>query len=255
MRLQKSFCEPKARSSAAVTRSRPNACSSQRKRTTPSPSHRPNSTRWPSCKVARWTTALATAVQPALLSSQAYTILDWRVLIFSIGLAVATALVFGVGPAVYASRAGVVSAARSSTPGARHTRTRAVLIATQIAVTITLLTGSIALGRAFLALLSIDNGFEMKSIASLSVSSALWLTAMVANPLGTEMARAAGVEIGFGRWLIAASVPTICAMVLLPVLLYRRGLGGRDRLAVAFYSATALPLVVAITEAGFPRVR
>ena len=58
--------------------------------------------------VARWTTVLATAVQPALLSSQAYTILDSRVLAFSIGLAVATALVFGVGPAVYASRAGAV---------------------------------------------------------------------------------------------------------------------------------------------------
>jgi putative ABC transport system permease protein len=122
--------------------------------------------------VARWTTTLATAVQPALLSSQVYTILDWRVLIFSIGLAAATALVFGVGPAIYASRAGGVVVTRSSTPGARHTRTRAVLIATQIAVTITLLTGSIALGRAFLALLSIDNGFEMRSIASLSVSLA-----------------------------------------------------------------------------------
>ena len=77
-----------------------------------------------------------------------------------------------MGPAVYASRVGVIGAARSSTPGARHTRTRALLIATQIAVTITLLTGSIALGRAFLALLSIDNGFEMKSIATLSVSLA-----------------------------------------------------------------------------------
>jgi putative ABC transport system permease protein len=122
--------------------------------------------------VARWTTVLATAVQPALLSSQAYTILDWRVLLFSIVLAVATALVFGVGPAIYASRAAVVVAARSSTPGVRHTRTRAVLIAAQIAVTITLLTGSIALGRAFLALLSIDNGFAMKSIATVSVSLA-----------------------------------------------------------------------------------
>ncbi len=122
--------------------------------------------------VARWTSALATAVQPALLSSQAYTILDWRVLSFSIGLALATALVFGVGPAVYASRVGVIGAARSSTPGARHTRTRALLIATQIAVTVTLMTGSIALGRAFLALLSIDNGFEMRSIATLSVSLA-----------------------------------------------------------------------------------
>ena len=122
--------------------------------------------------VARWTSALATAVQPAQLSSQAYTILDWRVLFFSIGLALATAIVFGVGPAVYASRVGVIGAARSSTPGARHTRTRALLIATQIAVTVTLMTGSIALGRAFLALLSIDNGFEMKSIATLSVSLA-----------------------------------------------------------------------------------
>ena len=122
--------------------------------------------------VAQWTSALATVVQPAQLSSQTYTILDWRVLFFSCGLALATALVFGVGPAVYASRVGVIGAARSSTPGARHTRTRAMLIATQIAVTITLLTGSIALGRAFLALLSIDNGFDMKSIATLSVSLA-----------------------------------------------------------------------------------
>ena len=55
-------------------------------------------------------------------------------------------------------------------------------------------------------------------IASLSVSSALWLTAMAANPLGTEIARGFGVEIGFGRWLVAASVPTICAMALLPLL-------------------------------------
>ncbi len=41
-------------------------------------------------------------------------------------------------------------------------------------------------------------------IASLSVSSALWLTAMAANPLGTEVASGFGVEIGFGRWLVAS---------------------------------------------------
>lgn len=58
-------------------------------------------------------------------------------------------------------------------------------------------------------------------MVSLSLSSALWLTAMAANPLGTEMAREVGVEIGFSRWLIASSVPTICAMVLLPIVLYR----------------------------------
>ena len=58
-------------------------------------------------------------------------------------------------------------------------------------------------------------------IASLSVSSALWLTAMVANPLGAEVSKGFGVEIGFGRWLVASAVPTLCAMALLPVILYK----------------------------------
>jgi len=58
-------------------------------------------------------------------------------------------------------------------------------------------------------------------IASLSVSSALWLTAMAANPLGAAIAREVGVNIGFGRWLLAASVPTLCAIALLPLVLYR----------------------------------
>ena len=55
---------------------------------------------------------------------------------------------------------------------------------------------------------------------SLSISSALWLTAMAANPLGTEMARGHGVEIGFGQWLLASSVPTVVAMAVMPPLLY-----------------------------------
>jgi len=37
-----------------------------------------------------------------------------------------------------------------------------------------------------------------------------------------------------------------------PVLLYGRDLARRDRLPFALYSATALPLVVAITEIGVP---
>ena len=56
-------------------------------------------------------------------------------------------------------------------------------------------------------------------IVSLSLSSALWLTAMAANPLGTEMARPFGVEIGFGSWLVAASVPTLTGIALMPLLL------------------------------------
>jgi divalent anion:Na+ symporter, DASS family len=58
-------------------------------------------------------------------------------------------------------------------------------------------------------------------IASLSLSSALWLTAMAANPLGAEIAKAHGVQISFGSWLLAASVPTLLGMVLLPIFLYK----------------------------------
>jgi len=58
-------------------------------------------------------------------------------------------------------------------------------------------------------------------MASLTVSSALWFTAMAANPLGAEIARRYGVEIGFGSWLAASVVPTLVAMGLLPLLLYK----------------------------------
>jgi DASS family divalent anion:Na+ symporter len=58
-------------------------------------------------------------------------------------------------------------------------------------------------------------------IASLSLSSALWFTAMAANPLGAEMAGAFGVKMSFTSWLVAAAVPTLAAMVLLPLLLFR----------------------------------
>jgi DASS family divalent anion:Na+ symporter len=58
-------------------------------------------------------------------------------------------------------------------------------------------------------------------MASLSLSSALWFTAMAANPLGAEMARSFGVTINFGTWLMASSVPTLAAMALLPWVLQR----------------------------------
>ncbi len=58
-------------------------------------------------------------------------------------------------------------------------------------------------------------------MASLSVSSALWLTATSANPIGVEVARHAGVAIGFGSWLLTASVPALAAILLLPLVLWR----------------------------------
>ncbi len=58
-------------------------------------------------------------------------------------------------------------------------------------------------------------------LASLSLSSTLWLTAMVGNPLGAEMARRFGVSVSFGSWVLAASVPTFVGLLLVPWVLYR----------------------------------
>ena len=45
------------------------------------------------------------------------------------------------------------------------------------------------------------------AMASLAVSSALWMTATSANPIGLQVARDFGLDIGFGKWLVTASVP------------------------------------------------
>jgi DASS family divalent anion:Na+ symporter len=44
---------------------------------------------------------------------------------------------------------------------------------------------------------------------------------MAGNPLGAEIAREYGVEISFVSWLIAASVPTLLCMALLPFVYYK----------------------------------
>jgi divalent anion:Na+ symporter, DASS family len=59
------------------------------------------------------------------------------------------------------------------------------------------------------------------SMASLAVSSALWMTATSANPIGIQVARESGVEIGFGKWLLAASVPALTAILALPWVVAR----------------------------------
>ena len=65
-------------------------------------------------------------------------------------------------------------------------------------------------------------GYLMFSgMVSISLSSTLWFTAMAGNPLGAAIAKNAGVDITFGSWLVAASVPTIAAMLILPWLLQR----------------------------------
>jgi DASS family divalent anion:Na+ symporter len=55
-------------------------------------------------------------------------------------------------------------------------------------------------------------------MASLAVSSALWMTATSANPIGVQITEKAGLTIDFGRWLLASSVPSFIAIALLPLI-------------------------------------
>jgi DASS family divalent anion:Na+ symporter len=58
-------------------------------------------------------------------------------------------------------------------------------------------------------------------MASLAVSSALWMTATSANPIAMQVAREYGINVGFGKWLVASSVPALTAILLLPRVIAR----------------------------------
>ena len=53
------------------------------------------------------------------------------------------------------------------------------------------------------------------------VTSAMFLTAMAANPLVVELAAQQGVEISWTLWAAAASVPGLLSLLLVPLLIYR----------------------------------
>ena len=56
------------------------------------------------------------------------------------------------------------------------------------------------------------------AMASLAVSSALWMTATSANPIGLQVVKEFGIEIGFGKWFLVACVPALAAILALPVV-------------------------------------
>jgi predicted permease len=119
--------------------------------------------------VALWTTTLAASVQPTPLSTQTYSLLDGRVLAFTIAMAIASSVVFGVLPSVYAGRAHAFAARGSA--GTRSARQiREMLVGVQVMLTIILLTAAISVGRAFISLMRTDRGFNTNGLVTVSVS-------------------------------------------------------------------------------------
>jgi len=119
--------------------------------------------------IAIWATSLASKVQPAALPSQAYTILDGRVLVFMVGLSMVSAVLFGILPALSVGRLHMF-AARGS-PELRSSRiARDALVAAQITLTIVLLTASVSVVRALSHELHIDRGFKSEGLVTAGVA-------------------------------------------------------------------------------------
>jgi predicted permease len=92
---------------------------------------------------------------------------DGTVLAFAIGLAVATSILFALAPALQATRPGhrLVLSTRAGIDR-RGRRLRALLLASQIALSLTLLTGAGLLSRAIVHVHSADLGFNVRETSS-----------------------------------------------------------------------------------------
>jgi len=119
--------------------------------------------------IAYWTTSLSVKIEPPLLGAQSYSILDGRVLAFTLIVSVITALALGVLPSLYLSRIRAFDA-RSSSRTRGSQLVRQSLVAAQVMLTMILLAASVGLGSAFGHLMRIDRGYDVKGVVTVSVS-------------------------------------------------------------------------------------
>src|SRR5204863_3825573 len=95
------------------------------------------------------------------------------VLLFSTVVAVATAIVFGVWPAIQLSRPDLgrvaLAGARRVIGSAHGRRLQRVMVALQVALTLLMLTAAGAAGKGFLRLANVDLGYDPHSTMSLPI--------------------------------------------------------------------------------------
>jgi predicted permease len=128
---------------------------------------------------------------------------DWRLAAFTIVISTLTGVIFGLAPALHASRADLSlplkEGGRTGT-GVRHNKARAVLVVTEVALALVLVVGAALLIRTFVALRSVNSGFDATNVLVMRMSLAgprFTQTAGVAQLLrdGIERVRAVpGVE-------------------------------------------------------------
>jgi putative ABC transport system permease protein len=143
--------------------------------------------------------AVNTAGLPRVGENGAVVTVDWRVLAFTIALSVATGILFGLIPALHASRADLSTTLKEgggrSGSGFRQNKTRAVLVVLEVAVALVLLIGSALLVRTAVALRTVDPGFDATNVLTMrmAMSAPKYLESEGVDQairLGTERLRA-----------------------------------------------------------------
>ena len=103
-------------------------------------------------------------------------LVDWRIIAFTLGVSIVTALVFGLAPALQLSRAdlGVVlrEAGGRGASNRRAARTRGALVVVETALALMLLVGAALLIRTFVALRDVKPGFDPRGVLTLQTSLA-----------------------------------------------------------------------------------
>jgi predicted permease len=139
--------------------------------------------------------AINTADLPRLGVDGSAVSLDWRVLLFAAVVSLATGVLFGLVPALQASRADLgatikESGSRSGT-GLRQGRTRAALVVAEVGLALVLLVGSALLVRTAVALRSVNPGFDGHGVLTMRMSM---LEPRYKTTAGVEAAVRDGVE-------------------------------------------------------------
>ena len=99
---------------------------------------------------------------------------DWRVVAFTMAVSLVTGVVFGLFPALQASRVDLnltlkESSGRSGS-GFRQNKTRSILVVVEVALALVLLAGASLLIRSFMKLRAVNPGFESHNVLTLRMS-------------------------------------------------------------------------------------
>jgi putative ABC transport system permease protein len=98
---------------------------------------------------------------------------DWRVLLFTFLISLATGSIFGIVPALRGSRVNPGEALRESgrggTGGRRANRFRAALVVVEVALGVVLMANAVLLTRTFRALTRVEPGYHVKDVLTLQI--------------------------------------------------------------------------------------